>query len=204
MINVPEQRPRPRKRPKQKRSIETVKAIVEAAARILEDKGHAGYSTNAVAERAGVSVGSLYQYFPSKEALIAALLTRETSLLIEDAEKATECASGSAALSDFIAACVSHQFRRPRLARLLDLEEASQPLDAGTRDVSAHIHVIVHRIIDRLDLPRQSDSHLAARDVVAIVKGMVDGEGQYIDADERELASRVERAAFGYLETMRR
>lgn len=54
--------PDPRKRPRQARSVATFEAILEAAARILE------INTNAVAELAGVSIGSLYQYFPSKDA----------------------------------------------------------------------------------------------------------------------------------------
>jgi len=73
---------KPRKNPEQSRSAETVRTILEGAARVLEEQGLAGYTTNAVAERAGVSVGSVYQYFPGKEALTAALVARETGLLI--------------------------------------------------------------------------------------------------------------------------
>ncbi len=69
---------KPRKNPEQSRSAETVRTILEGAARVLEERGLAGYTTNAVAERAGVSVGSVYQYFPGKEALTAALVARET------------------------------------------------------------------------------------------------------------------------------
>jgi AcrR family transcriptional regulator len=59
-----------KKIPKQDRSRITVEAIIEAAARIIEKGGLAALSTNRVAELAGVSVGSLYQYFPNKEALV--------------------------------------------------------------------------------------------------------------------------------------
>ncbi len=51
-------------------------AIVEAAGRLLVEHGRLGVTTNAVAERAGVSIGSLYQYFPNKEAIFAALQER--------------------------------------------------------------------------------------------------------------------------------
>jgi AcrR family transcriptional regulator len=61
----------PRKKPAQKRSKETVRAVVLAAARILARDGYERTNVNRVAELAGVSVGSLYQYFPSKEALVA-------------------------------------------------------------------------------------------------------------------------------------
>lgn len=73
--------PDSRKRPRQARSVATFEAILEAAARILESLGFAGFNTNAVAELAGVSIGSLYQYFPSKEALIVELIRRERAKL---------------------------------------------------------------------------------------------------------------------------
>jgi AcrR family transcriptional regulator len=63
----------PRKKPAQQRSKETVRALVEAAARILEQEGYERANVNRIAEVAGVSVGSLYQYFPTKEALVAAV-----------------------------------------------------------------------------------------------------------------------------------
>lgn len=64
---------RPRKQPSQGRSKATVTAILEAAAHIFEEQGYGKMTTNAVAELAGVSIGSLYQYFPNKEALICAV-----------------------------------------------------------------------------------------------------------------------------------
>jgi len=60
----------PRKSPRQERSRATVDAIIEASARIIEEEGLARLNTNRVARVAGVSVGSLYQYFPHKEALV--------------------------------------------------------------------------------------------------------------------------------------
>ena len=66
----------PRKRPRQQRSKATVDTILEATARVLKKQGFDGLSTNAVAAQAGVSIGSLYQYFPNKEALVAKLIDR--------------------------------------------------------------------------------------------------------------------------------
>ena len=63
-----------RKRPTQERSTATVDAILEAAAELFCDIGYDRSSTNRIAERAGVSIGSLYQYFANKEAVLAALL----------------------------------------------------------------------------------------------------------------------------------
>lgn len=66
----------PRKRPRQRRSRETVDAILAATARVLVDEGYERASTNRIARVAGVSVGSLYQYFPNKEALVLAVIRR--------------------------------------------------------------------------------------------------------------------------------
>ncbi|MGB3542976.1 TetR/AcrR family transcriptional regulator [Rubrivirga sp.] len=66
--------PLPRKRPQQERSRITVEAVLEAAAQVLEAGGYAGLTTTAVAERAGVSIGTLYQYFPDKDAVVAGLV----------------------------------------------------------------------------------------------------------------------------------
>lgn len=64
----------PRKRPRQARSKATVDTILAATAKVLVRHGFDGLTTNAVAVAAGVSIGSLYQYFPNKEALVAALI----------------------------------------------------------------------------------------------------------------------------------
>lgn len=65
---------KPRKLPKQARAKETVAAILEATAHILIESGYDALTTNQVAARAGVSIGSLYQYFPDKEALVGHLV----------------------------------------------------------------------------------------------------------------------------------
>nr|MDT0666011.1 helix-turn-helix domain-containing protein [Micromonospora sp. DSM 115978] len=65
-----------RKRPVQERSRRTVEAILDAAAQLLATNGYQATTTNHVAERAGVSIGSLYQYFPNKDALLVALEDR--------------------------------------------------------------------------------------------------------------------------------
>jgi AcrR family transcriptional regulator len=67
---------KPRKHASQERSRATVEALLEATARILVSDGFDRASTNRIAEVAGVSVGSLYQYFPSKEALVFAVAER--------------------------------------------------------------------------------------------------------------------------------
>ena len=74
---------RPRKLPRQRRSTATVDAIVEATARLLIEHGYEGASTRRIAERAGVSVGSLYQYFPSRDALVTAVIERHVDEVLD-------------------------------------------------------------------------------------------------------------------------
>ena len=69
----------PRKLPKQGRSQATVEAITQAAAYILIEQGWEQLTTNAIAQRAGVNIGSLYQYFPNKEAIVAELQREHAS-----------------------------------------------------------------------------------------------------------------------------
>jgi len=73
----------PRKNASQDRSRATVDTLIEATARILVKEGFDKASTNRIAEKAGVSVGSLYQYFPGKEALVAAVMERHSQELIQ-------------------------------------------------------------------------------------------------------------------------
>jgi AcrR family transcriptional regulator len=66
-----------RRTPRQARAQATVDSILEAAAQVLQRCGAEGFNTNAVAERAGVSIGTLYQYFPDKDAILVAVARRE-------------------------------------------------------------------------------------------------------------------------------
>lgn len=67
-----------RQTPRQKRARASVDFILDAATQVLERDGEAGFNTNAVAERAGVSIGTLYRYFPDKLAILKAMGMRET------------------------------------------------------------------------------------------------------------------------------
>jgi AcrR family transcriptional regulator len=80
----------PRKRPTQSRAAHTVSAILVASARTFGERGFDAASVNVIAERAGVSIGSLYQYFPSKEALLVALAEQHTELALGTLEQLLE------------------------------------------------------------------------------------------------------------------
>lgn len=72
-----------RRQPRQARAREKVSLMFEAAVRILEDQGLEALTTNRVAALAGVSIGTLYQYFPNREALLEALARREVEQVFE-------------------------------------------------------------------------------------------------------------------------
>ena len=80
--------PSPRKIPVQARSRATFDAIIQAATYILTKRGWDSLTTNAIAERAGVNIGSLYQYFPNKEAVIAELQRRHAEAIHAQLHKA--------------------------------------------------------------------------------------------------------------------
>jgi len=117
----------PRKQPTQKRSVATVAAILEGAAQVLERHGSDGFTTNAIAERAGVSIGTLYQYYPDKNAVAAALSRAVRAALVERMAGAVEAARGlrlRKGLRLLATAALQSDAARPRFARALDaLEE---------------------------------------------------------------------------------
>jgi AcrR family transcriptional regulator len=81
---------RKRRIPRQTRANETVALILEATAQILERGGLGALTTNAVAERAGVSIGTLYQYFADKNAIMLALAKREMEASLADIARALQ------------------------------------------------------------------------------------------------------------------
>jgi AcrR family transcriptional regulator len=83
----------PRKWPRQARSRATFDAIVEACARLLEDSELAAITTNQIAARAGVSIGSLYEFFPSREAILAVLTARRLEWLRSEVADGLEVAA---------------------------------------------------------------------------------------------------------------
>ena len=127
----------PRKKASQARSRATVDALVEATARILVRESFDRASTNRIAEEAGVSIGSLYQYFPSKEALIAAVIDRHKHDLMQIARGALAQVAVlplEQAVRKLVAVAITAHRVDPKLHRVL----AEQiPRTGKLRDVEA-------------------------------------------------------------------
>ncbi|AYY51926.1 TetR/AcrR family transcriptional regulator [Acinetobacter baumannii] len=191
--------PDPRKRPRQARSVATFEAILEAAARILETLGFAGFNTNAVAELAGVSIGSLYQYFPSKDALIVELIRRERAKLsnhIVEVIQQSDAADLKDKLKLIIQAAVKHQLSRPQLARTLEFATELIGKNSEESKLQHELETIISGLFIRSDI---SHAQTAAQDVIALSKGMINAAGIAGENNLNDLQQRVEKAVFGYL-----
>lgn len=193
----------PRKTASQARARDTVAAILESAARIAETQGLDAANTNAIAEKAGVSVGSLYQYFPGKDAIFAELLVEAENKAVSALTRAFQSSGGkpfSGIVRALLKAAIAQQFERPELARALDYFESRLP--HGARNTAAD-DAIVALLSGLLEDYRNEHSarpfDTAAHDLLALVKGMVDGASERGEGNTDDLERRVFAAVSGYL-----
>lgn len=123
---MPQPQP-PRKQPQQARSRDLVAAIVEAAARVFDERGYEAATTNHIAEVAGVSVGSMYQYFGDKQSLLTALHewhALEVLSVIENARTGARERSLQASIAQIVSGLLELHRVKPRLQRILHEEHA--------------------------------------------------------------------------------
>lgn len=151
---------RPRKRPVQTRSQRTVDAVLRAAAQVFAKRGYAAGTTNHIAERAGVSIGTLYEYFPNKDALLVALMERhirEGEAVLERA--AAELAAAPRSLPEsvrhFVRAMVDFHAHERALHRVL-FEEA--PLPVRVRQM---LGTLENRVTERVQALICNDPEIA-------------------------------------------
>jgi AcrR family transcriptional regulator len=189
----------PRKTPAQSRSQVTVDAILGAAAHILEKRGFEGYTTNAISARAGVSIGSLYQYFPNKDAITIALIDREAVRLSCRLKSALSFTDWRIGIARMIHVAVHYQLVRPQLARLLDIEEGRLGLSLMSSDIYRTIHGTVVCLLNERS-PDLDTNCTTAYDVMAITRGLTDAAGARRETDIDQLERSVQRAVFGYLQ----
>jgi AcrR family transcriptional regulator len=200
---------KPRKNASQERSRATVDALVEATARILVKEGFEKASTNRIAEIAGVSVGSLYQYFPSKEALVAAVIDRHNeeimgivrSALIEVADMPID-----KAVRKLVTVAIEAHRIDPKLHRVL----AEQiPRTGQLKDVEAfnrEVHALVRTYLEsRRNEMRKIDPALATficvSAIEAVAHNTVLNPAEMLTTEKmvRTLVDETTRMVVGYL-----
>lgn len=163
-----------RKDPRQSRSRATIDAILDAAAHILGERGWTGLTTNAAAEVAGVSIGSLYQYFPNKLALVEAVRRRHFDdvlvvLRLASDEKLTRKHRIEALVDGMIAV---HN-RYPAAHRVL-LEESPRGADShGAHDFFETEYRKAYEAIVKANARRKTDARIRAGVLAAAVAGVV-------------------------------
>ncbi len=190
-----------RKAPQQARSQETVEAIVTAAARVLAKSGWARFNTNAVADVAGVSIGSLYQYIPNKEALVFAIKRRHFADLQAVIETACDVGT-SLSLHDRVRCLVSgiidaHTID-PALHRILEQEV---PHDTTAPELESPYAPMQQQLATLIRLSRITKAHrdVAARVTLSAIEGAVHGASVNGDLRSPEFARQLTQLVFAYL-----
>jgi AcrR family transcriptional regulator len=199
--------PKPKKTPRQSRSSATFDAIVDSGARILREDGYGALTTNRVAELAGVSVGSLYQYFPNKEAILVELVRRHL-VDLEAGIVAIAARAEMLTLEELVSALIEDNARAhlvdPMLHKVL-FEEAPRLGALDWRDVFAEGAVAaVVRLLDRhRDMIVAADLPLAAQIVAESVEAIMHGAATRADPRlaSGEIARETTRLVLRYLTT---
>ncbi|MFJ4389854.1 TetR/AcrR family transcriptional regulator [Pseudomonas soli] len=164
----------PRKVPTQARSRMMVETILKTTATVVVKHGYAGTNTNLVAERAGVSVGSVYQYFPNKDALIAALYERHAQavnqIILEVAGR-QDVADLPSHITLLVRGLLQLHLQEPELHRMLNKDFAF--LSIGSSEHQVRITHSMECLLQRWRLTQgnlQSAAWLTAQMIMSMVK----------------------------------
>lgn len=204
-VIAPPNRYRPRKQPKQQRAEQTRQRILAAAAQVFAAQGYAAGTTNHIAEAAALSIGSVYQYFPNKDAILHALMQAHfdagTRILGE------RLAAGmperlADVLRLVVRAMIDNHRDQPRLHRVLFEEAPRAPAFlARLHDAEDLMVAATATLLDGHPEVSVPDSRLAARIVVATIDALVH---RLITApcpvDPQQLESEVVVLLTGYLQ----
>ncbi len=198
----------PRKAASQERSRATVDAILEATTRVLIREGYDRASTNRIAEVAGVSIGSLYQYFPSKEALVAAVIDRHTQEISEVTRTALVKAAAlpiEAAAREFVSVAIDGHRVNPRLHSVLAEQIPRvgrlENIEANVREGYALVRGYLEAHRDEIHV---ADLDLAAFILVTVVEALTHAAvlrrpDILTDEKARQFVDDVTRMVVGYL-----
>lgn len=182
----------PRKLPKQERSQATVEAILTATTHILTEGGYEQLTTNRVAELAGVSIGSLYQYFPNKEALIFALTehhANEMKRLAQHLLSGLEDRPIMAVLRQIVKAVLAAHAVNPKLHRILNEQmprsEVMRQLDDADMETMLR-SFLVQRCEQVQSENLESTVFIVGRTIKALLYGAIIDRPELLNSGELE------------------
>ena len=180
-----------RKTPSQTRALRTVDTLFEAATRILASEGEAGFTTNRIAERAGFSIGTLYQYFPSKEAIVVALVRRHRDRVMRELDVMLDrCVAGEYGAEHALRIYLRHivdafgrgQKAQRLLARLGWQLDAPQAIVAAMDDGAERVRAALARLDDpQLQVPDEPTLYMLTRAVIGAVRSAAVEESAMLD-----------------------
>jgi AcrR family transcriptional regulator len=200
----------PRKLASQERSRSTVDALLEATTRVLIKEGYDKASTNRIAEVAGVSIGSLYQYFPSKEALVAAVIDRHQQEVSEVTRNALVKAAArpiEVAAREFVSVAIDAHRVNPKLhgvlAEQIPRVGRLENIEANVREGYALVRGYLEAHRDEIDV---ADLDLAAFVLVTVVEALTHAAvlrrpDILADGKARHFVDDVTRLVVRYLQT---
>ena len=197
----------PRKSATQKRSQAMVETLLDATARVLTREGYDRASTNRIAATAGVSVGSLYQYFPNKEALVAALVARHNRQMLEllrDALKEVASFDLATAIGELVRAAVDahlvdsalHRIFAEQVPRLGQLAK----IDALQQETFLMVRAYLEERRAEISVPDlDSATAICVTAVEALTHEFVINRPEALDGDRDRFIGEVTRLVVGYL-----
>ena len=191
-----------RKAPQQSRSLTMVDNILEAAARILMSRGWAKFTTNEVARLAGVSVGSLYQYFPNKLALAEAIRQKHLAAVLaalSNATKAGHATTAQQAVEQLIDGIMAAHVINPALHRiLLDEVPAVQRTDDDPFEI-AYQRYYASFVSSVAPQGNDDDTNTAGRVLAATVEAVVHMAARQGKLSSGLLKNELQHLVLGYL-----
>jgi AcrR family transcriptional regulator len=193
----------PRKQPQQERSRALVDAVLDAAARVLVKDGYEGATTNRIAEAAGISVGSLYQYFPNKESIVGRLMDKHSGEMWDVFASGIEAfrdRSLAEAVPAVIDAIMTAHRVSPRLHRVLQEQVPRIGRLAKQREMNRRAaEVVAHFLAGHRDETDVTDIETAAFVLVEAVEALIHASLDETDRDAARVRAEAIRMASRYL-----
>jgi AcrR family transcriptional regulator len=166
---------RPRKAPRQQRSARTVDRILTAAARVFDDAGYRDTTTNEIAATAGVSIGSLYQYFPNKDAILVEIARRHIGTLTGAVDTLLDALAGTP-LETVIARVIEllvAQHEQDRMHLLIAHHAPRTPeIDSELQRARDHLICAADRLLEA-QIPDRGHRRLTAQMMVAVLDAAI-------------------------------